>query len=188
LQSEAISFSGLNALFLTASNLLPIGFAAIVATVANGLLSADMKARLVFCRWTHALPGHRAFSLYGPADPRVDMAKLKRACGSKIPDDPVEQNRAWYRLYKAVENAPAIAQVHRDFLLTRDYAGLAAIFMFTFGPTALITVPTWRVSLLYCLGLALQFLIVRHAALTYGIHLTKTVLAEASAGVRGKDG
>jgi len=33
----------------------------------------------------------------------------------------------------------------------RDYAGLAALFVVVFGAVALIEVPSWRVSLTYCL-------------------------------------
>jgi hypothetical protein len=36
--------------------MIPVGFAFIIATVADGLLSADMKDRLVFLKWKHALP------------------------------------------------------------------------------------------------------------------------------------
>jgi hypothetical protein len=179
-QTSTISVAGLKALFTESTNLLPVGFAFIVATVANGLLSADMKARLVFLRWKHALPGHRAFSEHAASDPRIDVAKLKRACGNRFPDDPVEQNRLWYRLYKTVENNPSVMQVQRDFLLMRDYTGLAALFVVVFGAAALVEVPS-RVSLIYCLFLVAQFVVVRRAASTYGVRFVKTVLAEKAA-------
>jgi hypothetical protein len=139
------------------------------------------KERLVFLRWKDTLPGHRAFSEYGPADPRVDMVALKKLCGSKLPSDAAEQNRTWYRLYKSVEHHPAVSQVHKDFLLTRDYTGFAAIFLVIFGATAVAVVQSWRFSLIYSVVLLLQLLIVRHAASTYGIRFTQTVLAEKSA-------
>src|SRR5262245_24936528 len=108
LQSPAIASLGLKGLIAAAPNLLPVGLAIIVTTVANGIMSADFKARLVFGRWTHALPGHRAFSEHALSDPRIDMAKLKRACGNKLPSEPEDQNRTWYRLYKQVESNPAV--------------------------------------------------------------------------------
>jgi hypothetical protein len=181
LQTDAMTISGLKALFSTAANLIPVGFAIVITTIANGLLSADFKARLVFLRWAHALPGHRAFSVHALSDPRIDLPKLKKACGNKLPSDPVEQNRVWYRFYKSVEDAPAVSQVHRDFLLTRDYAGLAALFLIIFGPMAVAGVQSWRISLTYCLFLVVQFLLVRHSAATYGVRFTKTVLAQKSA-------
>jgi hypothetical protein len=180
-QAGTISIGGLKALFTESTNLLPVGFALIVTTVANGLLSADIKARLVFLRWKHALPGHRAFSKYAASDPRIDIGKLKKVCGNKFPDDPVEQNRTWYRLYKAVEGNPSVLQVQRDFLLMRDYAGLAALFAVVFGAVALIEVPSWRVSLAYCLFLVAQLVLVRQAASTYGVRFVTTVLAEKAA-------
>ena len=62
-QANAIELDGLSAAFKDAQNLVPIGWALVIATVLNGLVSADAKAMLVFLRWHHALPGHRAFSV-----------------------------------------------------------------------------------------------------------------------------
>jgi hypothetical protein len=180
-QQSTISIAGMKALLTESTNLLPVGFALIVTTVANGLLSAETKARLVFLRWRQALPGHRAFSEIAASDPRIDIAKLRKACGNKFPEDPVEQNRVWYRLYKAVEGNPSVLQVQRDFLLMRDYAGLAALFVVVFGAVALIEVPSWRVSFAYCLFLVAQWALVRQAASTYGNRFVTTVLAEVAA-------
>jgi hypothetical protein len=180
-QESTISIAGVKALLTESTNLLPVGFALIVTTVANGLLSAETKARLVFLRWKYALPGHRAFSKYAASDSRIDTAKLKKVCGNKFPEDPVEQNRTWYRLYKTVEGNASVLQVQRDFLLMRDYAGLAALFTVVFGAVALIEVPSWRVSLTYCLFLVAQFALVRQAAATYGARFVTTVLAEKAA-------
>jgi hypothetical protein len=180
-QESTISVAGLKALLTESTNLLPVGFALIVTTVANGLLSADTKARLVFLRLKHALPGHKAFSKYAASDPRVDISSLKKICGNKFPEDPVEQNRTWYRLYKTVEGNPSVLQVQRDFLLMRDYVGLAALFVVVFGAVALVEVPSWRVSLTYCLFLVMQLVLVRQAASTYGIRFVTTVLAEKAA-------
>jgi hypothetical protein len=70
--------SGFRALINSATQLLPVGLATVVTTIANGLLSADMKARLVFLRWHHALPGNRAFSKHALHDPRIDQIRLVR--------------------------------------------------------------------------------------------------------------
>jgi hypothetical protein len=61
-QWDSISTSGIESIFKHAANLLPIALTIILTTVANALISSDSKARLVFLRWNHALPGHRAFS------------------------------------------------------------------------------------------------------------------------------
>lgn len=139
-QGDALAQSGLTGLLTGAVNLLPVGLALIITSLANGLLNAGMKARLVFFRWKHALPGHRAFTKYGPADPRVDMDHLKKVLGD-IPAEPGMQNREWYRLYKEVENDLAIAQIHREFLFNRDYASFAFLSFAIFGPASFFISP-----------------------------------------------
>lgn len=176
-QANAIKVDGLRAIFTGAQNLLPIGVALIVATVLNGLLSADAKARVVFLRWYHALPGHRAFSEHAVRDPRIDVAALKKIHGGPLPTDPVEQNRTWYRMYKSIENDPAVRQAHRDYLFMRDYAGLGAVFVVFYGAVGMFTIPSMRVGLMYLLVLAAQFALVRQAASNYGTRFVTTVLA-----------
>jgi hypothetical protein len=177
-QWDAIAVSGYRGAMAGAANLLPVGLAVVATTVANGLLSADLKARLVFLRWKHALPGHRAFSVYAKQDPRIDLVRLQRALGNKLPANPGAENAAWYRFYLEVQNAPAVQQVHRDFLLLRDYTGLAALFLIGFGIAAFVVVATWKVLALYVGFLILQLIVVRHAAATYGIRFVCTVLAQ----------
>jgi hypothetical protein len=176
-QANAIRVEGLRAAFTDSGNLLPVGFALILTTVLNGVLSAEAKARLVFLRWHHALPGHRAFSQHAGSDPRIDPAALLRIHGAAFPTDPVEQNRAWYRIYKTVDKDPAVVQVHRDFLLLRDYTGLAALFVVFFGAAGLYAINSLSIRLAYLLLLALQYGIVRQAAGNYGIRMVTTVLA-----------
>jgi hypothetical protein len=141
----AIALSGFRSALAGSANLLPVGLAVVVTTIANGLLSSGMKDRLVFLRWHHALPGHRAFSVYAKADPRIDFGRLQRALGNKIPSDPAGENKAWYRFYLEVQNVPAVQQVHRDFLLLRDYTGLPALFLICLGLAALFLIATWKV-------------------------------------------
>jgi len=176
-QANAIKVDGLRGIFADAENLLPIGVALIVATVLNGLLSAEAKARLVFLRWRHALPGHRAFTDHAVRDPRIDVAAIENIHGGALPVDPVEQNRAWYRLYKSVENDTAVRQVHRDFLLLRDYTGLCAVFIVLYGAAGVFAIPSVKVALIYLALLGLQFIFVRQAASNYGTRMVTTVLA-----------
>lgn len=181
IQENAIKVDGLRAIFTGAQNLLPVGAALIVATVLNGLLSADAKARVVFLRWYHALPGHRAFSEHAARDPRIDVAVLKKIHGGPLPADPIEQNRTWYRMYKSIENDPAVRQAHRDYLSMRDYAGLGAVFFVFYGAVGLFTIPSMRVGLMYLVILAAQFVLVRQAACNYGTRFVTTVLARKTA-------
>jgi hypothetical protein len=169
--------SGFRALVDSAAQLLSVGLATVVTTVANGLLSADMKARLVFLRWHHALPANRAFSRYAHRDPRIDQARLAQLIDMKSLPSPEAENAAWYRLFKEVHNDPSVQHVHREFLLLRDYAGLAALFLIAFGTVALFTVHPPRVMAIYCGLLLAQFVVVRHSAATYGIRFVTAVLA-----------
>lgn len=176
-QANAVRIEGLRAAFTDANNLAPVGFALVLTTVLNGLLSADAKARLVFLRWHHALPGHRAFSLHAEADPRIDPAALLKLHGSALPAEPVEQNRVWYRMYKGVEKEPSVVQAHRDFLLLRDYTGLSALFLVFLGATAFYVIASPAVRLVYLVLLLLQYGFVRQAASNYGVRMVTTVLA-----------
>jgi len=176
-KANAVKVDGLRAIFTDAQNLLPVSVALIVATVLNGLLSSDTKACVVFLRWCHALPGHRAFSEHATRDPRVDVAAIEKIHGGPLPADPVEQNRTWYRMYKSIENDPAVRQAHRDYLLMRDYAGLCAVFFVLYGAAGIFFIPSINVGLIYLAGLAAQFVLVRQAACNYGTRFVTTVLA-----------
>jgi hypothetical protein len=177
-QAKGFDIDGLRSIFGDPKTLVPVGFAVVATAVLNGVLSADTKARLVFLRWHNALPGHRAFSHYASSDPRIDFAALTRDHGAALPVDPVEQNRTWYRIYKTVENEPSVNQVHRDFLLLRDYTGLSVLFFVFYGGVGFFALPSIRSSALYLLLLIIQFGVVRLAASNYGIRLVTTVLAQ----------
>lgn len=181
MRSDAIATVGWKGLFTAATNLLPVGFAIIITSVVNGLLSANMKARLVFLRWKNALPGHRAFSKHAPADPRIHLVRLKKSFGNKLPEEPEAENKAWYDIFKEVEGAPEVQLIHREFLFMRDYAGFSALFVVWLGVAAISLVQSWKIALTYCLALLLQLIVVRHVAATYGIRCVCTALAVKSA-------
>lgn len=180
-QTDALQEAGITGLITGAANLLPVGVALVVTSILNGLLDANMKARLVFLRWRHALPGHRAFSKYALTDPRIDTGRLRKAMGSKLPDTPDDENRAWYRLYKEMEKEPAVANIHREFLFARDYAAFAFLFLVGFGTASFFLITDKLVAVVYCAGLLAQFILVRQAAATYGIRFVTTVLARKAA-------
>jgi hypothetical protein len=176
-EANAIEIDGIRSIFTDASKLVPFGLAVVVATVLNGLLPASAKARLVFLKWRNPLPGHRAFSRCMSADPRIDPAAVQRAIGGPLPVDAVEQNQVWYRLYKKVENDPAISQVHRDFLLTRDYTALAVLFLIFYGGAGYYSIPSLKIATIYAVLLLIQCIVVRQAAFHYGIRFVTSVLA-----------
>jgi hypothetical protein len=100
--------------------------------------------------------------------------------GAPLPVEPTLQNRVWFGLYKTVENDPPVLQVHRDFLLTRDYTGLAFLFVSFYGTAGFFTAPSTKVALMYLGFLLLQYLVVRQAASRYGIRMVTTVLARVA--------
>jgi len=181
IQANAIKIDGLRSAFKDAQNLVPVGLALVIATVLNGLVSAEMKARLVFLRWRHALPGHRAFSKYAGRDPRIDVPALEILHAARLPIDPIEQNRTWYRIYRTMENDQAVRQIHRDFLLLRDYTAFCAVFIVFYGAAAFWAIPSIKIGLTYLLVLIAQYAVVRQAASNYGIRFVTTVLARWAA-------
>lgn len=180
-QYEAVSTAGLKGLVAGATGLVPMAVALIATTLANGFLSAETKARLVFLRWRHALPGHRAFSVFAVSDPRINVEALRKLLGKDWPTTPEDENRAWYRFFKETENDPVILWAHREFLFTRDYAGFAVLFLVMFGAAAAFTVRPASVLAVYLAFLVLQLVIARHVAATYGNRLVCTVLARRGA-------
>jgi len=178
IQANAIELSGIKGVFTDTRNLLSVGFAVLIATVISGFLSADMKARIVFLRWNDALPGHRAFTVYAPRDSRIDLAALTASHGP-LPVLPKDQNRLWYRIFKTVDEQPHISQLHRDFLLLRDYTAIALLCLVIYGVSALVLIPSGRVCLFYLALLAAQLAVVRQAAFHYGVRLVTNTLATA---------
>jgi len=156
--------------------LIPVGLGAVLIGVINGLLDIQTKARLVFWRWYDPLPGSRAFSKYVHLDPRIDVAALKSKAGP-FPTTPSEQNALWYKFYKSVENDPRVLHVHRLFLLTRDYAGIAFMLLIVFGGIGVFAMQSYKTELLYAGALLLQFIVNAVAARNYGVRFVNTVLA-----------
>ena len=149
--------------------------------VLNAQLPADAKARIVFLRWRDPLPGSEAFTKHGPSDPRVDMAALERAFGP-LPTAPREQNALWYKMYKSAVSEPAVSQVHRVFLFTRDYACLSLFALAVLGVAGFVQIPSRATAIRFLAVLAAQFLLARRAARNHGVRFVTTVLALKGAG------
>lgn len=180
LEADVLSVADFRQLMADVYNFLPSAGAVAVLSILNGLISADWKARLVFLRWTDALPGCHAFSVHAQSDPRVDVGALERMLG-ELPTDPQEQNKTWYRLYRSVISDSGVTHNHRNFLFARDYTSLAALFLIVLGSLAVYQIDNWNWALLYVGFLAVQFFVVRHAATRYGNRFVTTVLAVKAA-------
>ena len=150
-----------------------------IAFVLDGLLSADTKSQAVYWRFRHPLPGSRAFSVYLDKDNRADPSQLIRHWGT-FPDDPVDQNRLWYRIYKTVEKEIRVHEAHRAWLFSRDLTAYSILFLVFFGIATLFSDALWTVAQWYLVGLVAQYLLVMIAARTYGIRFVSQVLVAAS--------
>lgn len=153
------------------TTLLPIP-----ALILSSLISSDHKAILVFWRRQHPLPGARAFSVHAPADPRIDLEKLKKNVG-EFPSAEREQNSKWYGLYKQVDSDPSVVDSHKNYLLFRDIAAMSLLLV-PAVPLAMyfsgVDSTRMLVSAAWFLG---QYLIAAFAARTTGIRFVQNVLA-----------
>ncbi len=128
LSTPPASIDRLSSIFasVTSKESLLVALGPIIILVVSGILSPQIKATLVYWRISHALPGHRAFSVYCKKDTRINLTALEKKIGS-FPVDPDDQNRQWYRLYKENSEKTIVIISHRSFLLSRDLAGVSAI-------------------------------------------------------------
>ena len=148
----------------------------LIIIVTNGLLSSETKAKIVFLRLEHSLPGHRVFSKYIKKDSRIDIDKLKDLVGD-LPTDPIEQNKLWYRLYKKNENSSLIYESHKSFILTRDLAIFSLLFII--GSIIYFIIVKWNASstkliLIYIVQLILLIISVNN----YGKRFACNVIAD----------
>jgi hypothetical protein len=157
---------------------LPAGVGVAVTALLNSVVSGDTKARLVFWRWHHPLPGSEAFTRHGPSDARVNMAALEKKHGP-LPTAPKAQNILWYRLYKRVSDAPSVEQAHRQFLLARDFAFMALVMLAVLGTAAFFFfIKPISAAGIYVLLLVIQWAIATRAANVGGHRFVTNVLAQ----------
>lgn len=144
--------------------------------IITSLIASDHKAILVFWRVRHPLPGARAFSIHAPADPRIDIAKLKENVGD-FPDGQRDQNTKWYGLYKQVDSDPSVIDSHKNYLLFRDISVMSlllvpiipvVLYFSSIDSTRMLMSAAWFFG---------QYLVAALAARTTGIRFVQNVLA-----------
>lgn len=160
---------------------LPAGIGLILIGIVNAQMSPDLKARIVFGKWRHPLPGSEAFSRHAKQDDRVDVVALERLFGP-FPMAPKEQSALWYRLYQTVREEPPVNQVHREYLFTRDYTCIALMLVLVLGPIGWFKIPSVTMALGYWALLIVQFTLANRAARMHGRRFVTTVLALKAAG------
>ena len=151
----------------------------LISLIANGLFSPTVKAILVFWRVKNVLPGHRAFTTHVNADPRIKLESLRERV-VPWPNDPNDENRVWYGLYRSVENAIQVVDAHRAFLLARDLTSIAFTFFIVGAPAAFFLSGSTKWTLTY-LGVAvIQYVILAFVARNHGVRFVRNVLVEVS--------
>lgn len=158
-----------------AATVMPV----VVLLIVN-VLPHDVKSMLVYWKPLGVLPGCEAFTKYGPRDPRIDMAELKRNVGA-LPTESTEQNSKWYKLYKQVSNEPEVQEAHKLFLMYRDMAVLS-LPLVALVPLSLNVASVSNLTLALAAGLfVVQYLLTALSARWSGIRFVCNVLAIHSA-------
>jgi uncharacterized membrane protein len=155
-------------------------FIAIVSLVFTNLLPTQFKESLVFWRKDHPLPGSRAFTKVGVGDSRIDFQLLEERYG-ELPSEPETQNRLWYRIYKAHREEPSVADALKSYLLFRDLASISFLFFPFFALLSLFIFEVrTAISIVFLLGLAIEYFVIALNARNSGNRLVCNALAEES--------
>ena len=152
----------------------------VVVLLIVNVLPHDVKSMLVYWKPLGVLPGCEAFTKYGPRDPRIDMAALKKNVGA-LPTESTEQNAKWYKLYQQVPNEPEVQEAHKLFLMYRDMAVLS-LPLVALVPLSLNVASVSNSTLALAAGLfVIQYLLTALSARWSGIRFVCNVLALHSA-------
>ena len=135
----------------------------------------------MFWKWSHPLPGSRAFTKYVNTDPRINTDALKRY-HDPLPIAPDEQNALWFKWYREFQMEPSIKQVHREYLFARDYAGISLLLVLGLGTLAFRQMESVTLATTYVAILLVQYLLVCRASRTHGVRFVTSVLACKASG------
>ena len=164
---------------LTAARAAVTGILPVAVLLLSAVVPQNIKAMLVYWKIKNPLPGSEAFTRYAPADPRIDMAALKKNVGAWR-TEPAEQNSLWYKLYKKVGSETAVAEAHKSFLLFRDMAVVSLLL------AGVVPLGLWLTNIEHNAGtfslllFAVQYVSAALAARHSGVRFVTNVLAEHS--------
>lgn len=155
--------------------LVPIPSILILCTyIFNGILTSDIKYKIVFFRWKNPLPASRLQKVV-ENDPRINLELIIEKYGP-IPNDPKKQNFYWYqKLYKVQQDVEKVRDIHRNFLMTRDMSAICFMILIISAITSLFSI----ISPIHVLIVLFEFLIIRRVSCNYGNRFVATVVAEA---------
>lgn len=149
----------------------------IIVFVLSSILSADIKAIIVFWKIKNPLPGNRVFTELGPKDARIDMNKIEQIVGT-IPTEPKDQNSLWYRHYKIHQECLIVKTAHRHFLLARDMTAVTLVMLILLPCSIVIASKNLQGALIYLGILLTQYIALTLAAQSHGKRFACNVLAE----------
>jgi hypothetical protein len=173
--TKAGALAEISAIRLLLGTVIPVAVLLIVNALPH-----DVKSMLVYWKPRGVLPGCRAFTELGPADPRVDMAALRNNVG-ELPTDPSAQNSTWYRLYKQVAEEPEVADAQRQFLMYRDMASMSLPLVLAAPLCLLGSGAAAHVSWIAFALFGVQYILTAISARWAGIRFVCNVLAIQSA-------
>ncbi len=161
--------------------------AGLIAGIASWVVPRKLKETLVFWRvGVRCMPSSRAFSEIAPADPRIDVDRLRARIGD-FPASPSEQSSRWYSIYRKHQKEPAVEDANLAYLLYRDMASLVPIVALAAVIIRLsVALPAGRNWIGVIVILSFEFLLTSVAARNAGTRLVANVLAiEASEPSKG---
>ena len=155
----------------------------LVVFILKGVLSANIKASLVFWRIKDPLPGCRIFTELGKKDYRIDFKVLESKYGT-LPTEPKEQNKLWYKFLVQYRDDDMIFKSHRDYLYSRDLTGLAFLFFIFYSLAAIVVGKNIKVVEIYIFILFVVYVIISIVGRIYGNRFACNVLAKEYSSIK----
>lgn len=158
-----------------------LGLIVVASLLLLGMMSPPWRDRLIHRRWHDTLPGCRAFSEVGPNSSHVNMSVLEAHFGP-LPEAGDEQNKLFFKIYRAHRDDVGVLDAHGRYLAARDSGTITALLMVTLPWLALWATGDVARSARYGLGLVALYLLFSIAAKNYSWRMVQHVLALASSG------
>lgn len=156
-----------------------LGLIVVASLVLLGMIRPDWRDQLIHRRWHDPLPGCRAFTAIGPQSSHVNMATLEAKYGP-LPDECADQNKLFFKIYRAHRDDIGVLDAHGRYLAARDSGTITALLMVTLPWLALWATGDVGRSALYALALVAVYLLFSQAAKNYSWRMVQNVLALAS--------
>lgn len=156
-----------------------LAMATLIHLFISGLLPPLIRDRMAHFRWNTPLSGGAAFSVHGRSDPRIDMAALEDAYGP-FPDDREAQDRAFYQLYRKVDDTPGVLDGLRNYIAARDITVLSGLVGIVLPLAAVMSAPSTTAIGWYTLVLLSVYATSVCVTRQYGVRLVQNTLASVN--------